>query len=53
MADAAELQMRHCLDMQQMRSTPLGSPSPSPPHQSVSGCISPLTPAGRFLHLKF
>lgn len=50
MADAAELQLRHCLDMQQMRSTPLGSPSPSPPHQSVSGGISPLTPAGSPIH---
>ncbi|KAL1122453.1 hypothetical protein AAG570_002784, partial [Ranatra chinensis] len=36
-----ELQLRHCLDMQQMRA------SPSPPQQ---GGISPLTPAGSPIH---
>ncbi|XP_075222290.1 serine/threonine-protein kinase SIK3-like isoform X2 [Lycorma delicatula] len=46
----AELQLRHCLDMQQMRGTPLGSPSPSPPHQPISGAVSPLTPAGSPIH---
>uniref|UniRef100_A0A1B6H4M6 non-specific serine/threonine protein kinase n=1 Tax=Cuerna arida TaxID=1464854 RepID=A0A1B6H4M6_9HEMI len=48
--DPAEMQLRHCLDMQQMRNTPLGSPSPSPPHQPFSGGVSPLTPAGSPIH---
>ncbi|XP_054260207.1 serine/threonine-protein kinase SIK3-like isoform X2 [Macrosteles quadrilineatus] len=48
--DPAEMQLRHCLDMQQMRNTPLGSPSPSPPHQAISGGMSPLTPAGSPIH---
>ncbi|KAG8283325.1 hypothetical protein J6590_021226 [Homalodisca vitripennis] len=46
--DPAEMQLRHCLDMQQMRNTPLGSPSPSPPHQPFSGGVSPLTPADKY-----
>jgi len=48
--DATEMQLRHSLDMQQMRNTPLGSPSPSPPHQAFSGGVSPLTPAGSPIH---
>jgi hypothetical protein len=36
-AQNAELQLRHCLDMQQMRA------SPSPPQ---AGGLSPHTPAG-------
>uniref|UniRef100_A0A1B6C6L2 Non-specific serine/threonine protein kinase n=1 Tax=Clastoptera arizonana TaxID=38151 RepID=A0A1B6C6L2_9HEMI len=50
LTDPVELQLRHCLDMQQMRGTPLASPSPSPPHQSISGGVSPLTPAGSPIH---
>ncbi|KAK9509203.1 hypothetical protein O3M35_006567 [Rhynocoris fuscipes] len=42
---AAELQLRHTMDMQQMRV----SPSPSPP-QAISGAVSPLTPAGSPIH---
>ncbi|XP_073996581.1 serine/threonine-protein kinase SIK3-like isoform X2 [Rhodnius prolixus] len=42
---AAELQLRHTMDMQQIRV----SPSPSPP-QAISGAVSPLTPAGSPIH---
>ncbi|XP_014240999.1 serine/threonine-protein kinase SIK3-like isoform X2 [Cimex lectularius] len=42
---AAELQLRHTIDIQQMRA----SPSPSPP-QVISGGVSPLTPSGSPIH---